>query len=592
MAESSVACDTAIAIETRLMSHTPPPHPARPWAIRPTALLLDFGGVIFLTRKHADGRHAVAGMLQERLLRAGHEVEVEALERSLNAGLAALKDWKNAAGRRRTPRELTPREIWHDFLAADLGDAERRVLAGDAAELLHAMTGLLSIHEVRAGIPRLLTTAAELGIRVGIVSNAHSGRSHRELLAHHGLDRFVHVQVYSDEVGIRKPHPDMIHQAAAALGTDASHVWYVGDTHDRDLVAGRRAGVAAVILTRSQHTDHSPYPVGFTPDAVLDDPDAIADMLLLARPASVGEAAVVGSSELTDDASEPATWPSVEALPVSRPRALLLDHGGVISASTKDPDAQRRFAVKVAARLRAAGHSVTDEDLVAAIAEARLRHRARKAEEDACGGHREITPHEYWHDLVGRDCDPGVRAWLAAEASELSHSFALIKSRVRLRPGVPDLFATAKEQGIRIAIVSNTLSGRAVRDRLRNYGLLDGVAVSVYSDELGLRKPASAMPLEALGALGIPASDVWFVGDKPDRDMIAAHTAGVPVAVLVRGGSTSDDDVDRVSVLDDGVLRPDLVVPSLTHLSDILRRTSDLESPASPTSTPHERALP
>lgn len=82
-----------------------------------------------------------------------------------------------------------------------------------------------------------------------MVSNAHSGRSHRTLLREAGLEDHFGVQVYSDEVGIRKPHPEMIALAARALGTVPERCWYVGDTQDRDVVAGRRAGVAAVLLT-------------------------------------------------------------------------------------------------------------------------------------------------------------------------------------------------------------------------------------------------------------------------------------------------------------------------------------------------------
>lgn len=536
-----------------------------PLSLRPIALLLDFGGVIFLTSKHQGGRRRAAELIADRLSRGGWDVPVDDIERSLGAGLSALKDWKNAAGRRREPRELTTREIWNDFLASDLGDGERALLAGDGGELLQEMNALISEHHVREGIHELLDVAAELGVRVGIVSNAHSGRSHRQLLIEHGLADRIAVQVYSDEVGIRKPHPGIIELAASALGTTPDQTWYVGDTHDRDLVAGRRAGVGAVLLTRSQHTDNAPYAVTETADALLDHPGEIVALLAAAQPARVSAPLpTVPTAALT----EPGT---------GIPRGILLDHGGVISGSTKDPAAQRDFAVALAGRLRAAGHDVTDTAMVSAIEAARFRHKQWKAgtDQNDDGIVPEISAREFWGELMGADLDPGVRAWLVAESTQLSHDYSLIKSRAHLRPGVHELVGVAGELGIRLAIVSNTVSGRAVRDRLRAYGLLDQIAVSVYSDELGRRKPDASMPLEAIRGIGLPAADCWFVGDKPDRDMAAAHHAGVRTAVLLRGGSTADDGVERSLAADDPALRPDLVVDDLLALSHLLRTAAE-----------------
>ncbi len=560
------------------------------FAVRPDALLLDFGGVVFLTSKHADGRSRVAALLAERLHRAGHDVALDRLEASLAAGLAALKDWKNAAGRRRSPDELTPRQLWEDFLASDLDDAERAVLAGDGAELLDEMTPLLSHHDLREGIVDLLDTAAELGVRVGIVSNAHSGRSHRALMREHGLDAKTHVQVYSDEVGIRKPHPAMIEWAATALGTTPERCWYVGDTHDRDLVAGRRANVGAVILTRSQHTDRAPYTVVEVPDAVFEAPSGLVSLLRHAQPAPPS------TSLATAPAVAPVSSPRRDLL-TRLPRGILLDHGGVISTSIKDPDAQGNFARSLAARLRAAGHDLDDELLVAEMQAARFRHKHWKNE--GVGGDgivAEISPSEFWHDLVGAELPEGARTWLRIEAAQLSHEYALIKSQATLRPGVIELAELARSLGIRLAIVSNTVSGRAVRDRLRGYGLLDAIGMSVYSDELGRRKPDRAMPLEALRGLGLDGSDCWFVGDKPDRDMAAAHAAGIEVTVLVRGGSSDDSTVDRAAS-SGGELAPELVVDSLLDLVSHLRTLAsggDPQSDTPPRTTPltMERALP
>ncbi|MFY7069886.1 HAD family hydrolase [Nocardiopsis changdeensis] len=543
---------------------------------RPEALLLDFGGVVFQTRKPPEGRAAVALHLRETLLRAGHDVPAAELRASLDAGLAALKDWKNAAGRRRTPRELTHREIWTDFLASDLPDPVRETLAGSAGPLLADMSTLLSEHRLRPGIRDLLHAARTLGVRVGIVSNAHSGRAHRSLLREAGLEDAIGVQVYSDEVGIRKPHPEMIALAARALGTDPGHCWYVGDTQDRDVVAGRRAGAAAVVLTRHHHTDTPPYPVRESADAVFDTPEGLVDPLWHSVPARAADAAPARTAgEDTEQDPVRVVRPRAHGPAAARrapdpgePGALLLDQGGVIAVSSATPDVQRDFAASLARRLERVGYAATTEDMLALVRAGRDRYRDWKAGHDEDGPIPEITPRAFWHDMVGRDLPERVRAFLYAESAQLTLEYADSKSLARMRAGVREVLEHCAERGIPVAVVSNTVCGRAVRDELDRFGIAHLIGAHVYSDELGHRKPDPATVRSALTALDADPARAWFVGDKPWRDTAAARRAGVGTAVIVRGGSASDERIDAARTGRDPLLRPDHVID---ETGDLLR---------------------
>lgn len=204
--------------------------------VRPQALLLDFGGVIVQTHKHPDGRDHLAALMHQHLAAAGFDIETTRIRESLDAGITALKYWKNSSSRLREPRELSHREILVDYLVSDLPRGARELLASEAAYWTSQKNTLLSGHTVREGIPELLERCRTEGIGLGIVSNAHSGASHREILDGVGLGGYFGVQIYSDEVGIRKPHPGMIHLAADALGLDPAQCWYVGDTLDLSLI--------------------------------------------------------------------------------------------------------------------------------------------------------------------------------------------------------------------------------------------------------------------------------------------------------------------------------------------------------------------
>lgn len=496
----------------------------------PDALLLDFGGVVFETAKDPAGKRRLAQKLRERLARGLIDVEADRLQSSLTAGLTALKHWKHAQSRRLAPRELAPREIVGDFLAADLPERARLLLVAEASDVLLEVTTTLSEHRVRPGIRELLDLADANGIPVGIVSNAHSGRSHRAVMAQHGLDGRFAVQCYSDEVGLRKPHPGIIELAAEACGTTADRCWYVGDTQDRDVVAGRRAGVAAVILTRSHHTDAPPFAVDGEADAVYADPRGVADAL---------RAALAGGARS-----------AVVAPPAPEGRAaLLIDHGGVISASVPDAERLAAFTAWLAGLLSGPETALDAAEVERLLAQARATHRAWKSEarrrfDEDGAALPEADPVLFWSEWFGAALSPRRRAVLRAEAHDVMARYGRAKSRRALREGVRELLETCRDAGMPVVVVSNTVSGRAVREECREHGLDALIGAYVCSDEIGVRKPDTRIVDEALAIAGADPARTWFLGDKPENDALAARACGVARRVLVRGGSTPDPELD------------------------------------------------
>jgi putative hydrolase of the HAD superfamily len=75
------------------------------------------------------------------------------------------------------------------------------------------------------------------------------------------------------------------------------------------------------------------------------------------------------------------------------------------------------------------------------------------------------------------------------------------------------------------------------RAKLRALGLLDAFDAVVISDEMGrsFRKPHSAPFLRALSLLDVSARDAVHVGDRPDKDVVGPHRAGMS-AIRVRQG--------------------------------------------------------
>ncbi|OAH29775.1 hypothetical protein AYJ05_11480 [Corynebacterium stationis] len=510
--------------------------------IRPAAALLDFGGVVVTTQKRPTGPADLAREMSEALQAAGFGLTAERLEDSLQAGLTALKLWKNAASRRRFPRDLGHRELIVDFLAADLPVGPREFLASEAVHWLSRKNVLVNDHFVRPGIPEFLETCKEQGIGLGIVSNAQSGHSHRQILDEFGLGEYFGVQVYSDEVGIRKPNPQIITMAAQALGVGNSQCWYVGDTFDRDVVAGRRAGAGAVIITRDSRTANPPFAIAEQPDAILDDPTGLLDLLETATPAPA---------------------PEQPEVPTFRtPGALLIDHGGVISRSRKNAETRNEFVEEMAGWLGVDKHT-SERILVRALDAAKLRKKTNI----------EATAAEFWAAGVQGE-DPRVAALVQSEACALAARWGRAKSTRTMREGIPELFALCRDAGYPVVVVTNTVSGVAVRSYLHEYGLDELVTAVIASDEIGVRKPAPGITEAALAVSGSDPGTTWFLGDKPENDAAGALACGIAHRVLVRlDPPTAEQSAKVDQALAEGLATH--VIDSPAELVDLMRRHID-----------------
>lgn len=515
----------------------------------PRALLLDFGGVIVTPVKRQRGREEFALALSRRLASAGAQVPADRLLRCLEGGSVALKHWKHASSRRLAPRELTVQEILGDFFFSDLEDPVRALLVGDGAGLLDEMATAWTDHPLRAGVRALLDRVQGAGISLGIVSNAHSGRSHRRILSGYGLSGAFGVQIYSDEAGIRKPHPDMLHRAADALGVPTQDCWYVGDTRDRDLVAGRRADAGAVVLTRSQHTDAPPFGVSGEPDAVVDSPVRLLELLEEALAADGGPSA--GSVR-----TGPVPAVSEASAAGRRDRALLLDHGGVVSTTVKPETPFLEAAKAVEASLARAGCPVSEGEGMHIVKTAHAEYRRSKGGEDAAlplGGPQEahsrwkdlgeVTPEQYWGEFTAAAVTDRRRKVLLAEAHELQLALYRSKSQKTERPGIREMLRHCAQTGRPVIIVSNTISGRGVRAVLRSYGLEHLIAGWVCSDELGVKKPHPCLFEWALRMAGVPPEHAVMVGDKPWNDAFGAWRSGIGRRIITRGGSGTEEEL-------------------------------------------------
>jgi HAD superfamily hydrolase (TIGR01549 family) len=251
--------------------------------MKPRGLLVDFGGVIVETSSRIGWQAELARLVHDQLSAAGAgspELTAAEIERDIREGAKADSRWKDAMSRPLAPAELTYQEFWEGFVAGDWPKAARDHVRDNARELCREMGELKQDRVTRDGFIDVLDLADAASIPVVIVSNTLMGQVHRDFLTRENLtDRFVE-QIYSDEVRVRKPNPEMIHLGARAIGETAASCWYVGDNFDRDVLCGVRAGVGGNILMEARSTYDLPYELAVKADAVVADPWGLRELLV------------------------------------------------------------------------------------------------------------------------------------------------------------------------------------------------------------------------------------------------------------------------------------------------------------------------
>ena len=133
----------------------------------------------------------------------------------------------------------------------------------------------LAAHQVLASAQALLEALRARGIRTGVVANSWPDppRVLRADAERYGLAPHLDVQVWSEEVGARKPEPAIFLHASAALGVEPTSAMFVGDALDTDVAGAARVGMTTVqaLWFRADDTPGiEPDFMAFTPIDVLN----------------------------------------------------------------------------------------------------------------------------------------------------------------------------------------------------------------------------------------------------------------------------------------------------------------------------------
>jgi putative hydrolase of the HAD superfamily len=108
--------------------------------------------------------------------------------------------------------------------------------------------------------PSILEALEARGLRLAVICNTGRtpGNILRIILERLGMAKLLSVQTFSDELGWRKPHPEIFTRTLAALGVEPAEALHVGDSLASDIAGASAIGMRAVHLCHQKGANPSP----------------------------------------------------------------------------------------------------------------------------------------------------------------------------------------------------------------------------------------------------------------------------------------------------------------------------------------------
>jgi putative hydrolase of the HAD superfamily len=194
-------------------------------------------------RQAREGR--VRGV-QEALARAGIAIEVAAVDAAYDAvGERLQRIW----GMQRDVGSRGQVRLLLECLGID-GSVPTDSRLMDALDDAYCLPILSALPIPNAGAQEALRVLHAHGLRLGLICNTGRtpGRMLRLVLERLGLASYLSAFTFSDELGLRKPHPTIFLRTLSALDVAPADAAHVGDGVTTDVAGARAIGMRAIHL--------------------------------------------------------------------------------------------------------------------------------------------------------------------------------------------------------------------------------------------------------------------------------------------------------------------------------------------------------
>lgn len=233
------------------------------------AILFDMGGTLRrCSLREEAGRNE---HVQHILDLIGADIPAPAFQQRLTDRARAYNQWA-----KENLVELDEISLWTEWM---LPDFPREQITPLAVELNLAWKDVRGTYHMISGAKETIQGLYRRGYRLGLVSNTTSSVDVPKMLEKEGLAGYFEVIVLSCVVGKRKPHPDILNEAASRMGFPPERCAYIGNLPERDAAAARNASFhTAVILRDPERQSQIPGAMEPEPDHTIDQLAELLDI--------------------------------------------------------------------------------------------------------------------------------------------------------------------------------------------------------------------------------------------------------------------------------------------------------------------------
>jgi HAD superfamily hydrolase (TIGR01509 family) len=443
------------------------------------AVFFDMGGTIETYRWTPELRIKATPGIRMRLAKAGiyFDLNDKQLYEIISSGLYAYHQ-----ASLQSLEELPPQRVWAEYILPDYS-IDPEISVGLAEELMLYLETHYYERTMRPDVPVVLESLRKMGLKIGLISNVNSRGQVTTNLEQYGIRHYFKPLVLSSEYGRRKPDPAIFHYAARLAAAPTSQCIYIGDRVARDILGAKRAGYRLAIQIIHNY-EHGEVDEGPTPDATITQMTELLEIL---------------NVEMDKDIRL-MTNSQARGNPV---RAIIFDAGDVLYHR---PNRYQKLAVFL--------------DGLGIDFSAINRMDAKVIEQKAFRGL--ISRDQYQEALL--------RLYGITQPGQIENGKQVLDEEdndIAFFDGVRETLHALKKRGCLLGIITDTAVTISMKLKWFERGGFGDVWDSIISsEEIGVRKPDPKMYQAALQQLGVPPSQVMFVGHKA-YELDGARAAGM-----------------------------------------------------------------
>jgi putative hydrolase of the HAD superfamily len=200
----------------------------------------------------------------------------ECLRLGIGSPTSLLTDLLSGRPEHAALREWLPefrRQAWNTGLAGQGIDRASRDAFGSRFDAAFRARQRTFCPPYADALPALDRAAAIY--RLAIATNG-PGDVQRAKLHASGLERYFPFVVVSEEIGSGKPERAMFRIALGRLGVSADEAVVVGDSHERDIIGARNAGILSILVDRGAPQSQGTPPADATIPSLVELRSAVA----------------------------------------------------------------------------------------------------------------------------------------------------------------------------------------------------------------------------------------------------------------------------------------------------------------------------